>query len=87
MIDEKRVADGRAGMDVYASLVVNVLAHDARQQRDIALVQEMNNAVNRYGCQARIGYNDFSLTLGGRVSFKSSPYVLVKPCPDLGQSA
>ena len=38
VIDEKLVADGRAGMDVYASLVVNVLAHDARQQWDIALV-------------------------------------------------
>ena len=42
VVNEEPITDGRAGMDVYAGLVMDVFAHNTRQQWHILLIKKMN---------------------------------------------
>ena len=68
VIDEKILADIRAGMDVDARLAVRPLGHHARYERHGKLVQQMGQPVNGDGLQARIAENHFVQRLAGRIA-------------------
>ena len=72
MIDEKVLANLRPGVDFDTRLAVGILGHDAGNNGNLHLVQNMGNAVNGNGKQTGIRENNLRLALCRRIPFKNS---------------
>lgn len=87
VVDEEIFADLRAGVDVNAGRAVGVLAHDARDERNFALVELVRHAVDEDRVQAGVGEDDLLLAAGGGVAVEVCGHVLHEHGLDLRQAA
>ena len=68
MVDEKALADGRAGVDLNAREVTGELADGSGGEVLALAVQAVGDAVRRHGVHARVEQKDLHRTARGRVS-------------------
>ena len=87
VVDEEIFADLRAGVDVNAGRTVGILAHDARDERNLALVELVRYAVDEDRVQAGVGEDDLLLAAGGGVAVEVCGHVLHEHGLDLRQAA
>ena len=85
MVDEEPLANRRARMDVDTSLGVRKLAHDARDDRDFKLVEDMRETVNRHSIKSGIRHHDFHAARGRRVTVVRSLNVCVDETAHFGK--
>ena len=87
VVDEEILADLRTGVDVDTCRAVGVLAHDARDERDLALIELVRHAVDEDRVQAGVGEDDFLLAAGGGIAVEVCGHVLHEHGLDLRQTA
>ena len=68
MVDEESLADRGTRMDVDAGHAVDHVAQEARQQRDAAPPQRMDDAMRGEGVKARIRKEDVEPAIGRRIA-------------------
>ena len=66
---------------------MGVLAHDARDERNLALVELVRHAVDEDRVQAGVGEDDLLLAAGGGVALEVCRHVLHEDGLDLRQAA
>ena len=87
VVDEEILADLRTGVDVNAGRAVGVLAHDARDERNLALIELVRHAVDEDRVQAGVGEDDLLLAAGGGVAVEVCGHVFHEHRLDLRQAA
>src|SRR5512145_2442084 len=85
VIDEKVLADRRAGVNIDSGFRMGRLAHDPRDQRDIRPVQFIGDPVRADRLDARIGNDDLLETLGGRIAVVGGLNVALEQFADYRQ--
>lgn len=71
VVSEEIFADGGAGMDVNASLVMSVLGHDAWDEGDVIFIEHMSEALDGDGEEAGIADDGFFVGIAGGIAFES----------------
>ena len=87
MVNHEILSDCRAGMDIHACLAVRMLRENARNHRNMELVEFMRAAVDRDGIHARVAEDNLALGIRGRVAVQNRLKVRVQIFPDLWDPA
>ena len=85
MVNKKVLANGCARRNVNARYAVCVLAHQARNQRHVLLVQHMSNAVYENGEESGVAQHNFLATAGSGVAIESGLHVFEQQRLHVGQ--
>lgn len=78
--------DARAGMQVHAGAAVRPLGHDAREERDVFLIELVGEALDGDGFDEGIGDDDFVPAGGGGVAIESGFDVGLEDFAQLGEA-
>ena len=85
VVDEEVLADCGAGVDVHARLAVRVFGHEAGNERDLTVVEDMGDAVDEDGKEAGVGEDDLLLALGCRVAVEGRLHIFEEQLLDMGE--
>ena len=85
VIDKEVGPDGRAGVDIDARAAVGIFGHDPGDHGHPLAVQQVGNAIDKDGEQARIGKDDLLLVGGGGVAVERGLDVRQQHLLDAGQ--
>ena len=85
VINEKPLADLRAGMNVNAGFGMRHFRHHARNERHAAFEKLMRDALVNHDAKAGIAENRFAIARGRRIAFKRGLRVEREQAADIRQ--
>ena len=85
VIDEKMMADGRAGVEVHSGASVRPFRHNARKERHVFFVKHVGHSLYGDGFDEGIAHDNFLVALGGGIAIEGGLHIGAENFPNVGQ--